>query len=199
MSLCCLVDLSGRVVLILLDYVSRVPLCSRLRSILEKQKEWEEIYTILSEFTGFTFKYLSVQPVFMTYGSLILGEMKKHLQTTAQSLKMTKCMWEDSTCSLATDQWFSSLRECRLIAFEFVPDNPRSLKHLCRLEIRKHMTIKRLCNTVIMDSFPPPIKNYLLYKEYEYDLISTNNLSFLVWYVLSQNITYMYCTLSFCE
>ncbi len=174
MSLCCLVDLSGRVVLILLDYVSRVPLCSRLRSILEKQKEWEEIYTILSEFTGFTFKYLSVQPVFMTYGSLILGQMKKLLQTTAQSLKMTKCMWEDSTCSLATDQWFSSLRECRLIAFEFVPDNPRSLKHLCRLEIRKHMTIKRLCNTVIMDYFPPPIKNYLLYKEYEYDLISTN-------------------------
>ncbi|KAF4095220.1 ankyrin repeat and SOCS box protein 15-like [Onychostoma macrolepis] len=93
MSLCCLVDLSGRVVLILLDYVSCVPLCSRLRSILEKQKEWEEIYTILN--------------------------------------------------------------------------NPRSLKHLCRLEIRKHLTIKRLCNTVIMDSFPPPIKNYLLYKEYD--------------------------------
>uniref|UniRef100_A0A672MC89 SOCS box domain-containing protein n=1 Tax=Sinocyclocheilus grahami TaxID=75366 RepID=A0A672MC89_SINGR len=98
MSPCCLVDLSGRAVLILLDYVSRVPLCSRLRSNLEKQKEWEEIYTILSEFTGFTFNYLS---------------------------------------------------------------------HLCRLEIRKHMTIKRLCNTVIMDPFPPPIKNYLLYKEYD--------------------------------
>ncbi|KAL1247638.1 hypothetical protein QQF64_023014, partial [Cirrhinus molitorella] len=47
MSLCCLVDLSGRVLLILLDYVSHVTLCSRLRSILEKQKEWEEIYTIL--------------------------------------------------------------------------------------------------------------------------------------------------------
>uniref|UniRef100_A0A671SYK7 Ankyrin repeat and SOCS box containing 15 n=1 Tax=Sinocyclocheilus anshuiensis TaxID=1608454 RepID=A0A671SYK7_9TELE len=93
MSLCCLVYLLGRVALILLDYVSRVPLCSCLRSNLEKQKEWEDIYTILN--------------------------------------------------------------------------NPRSLKHLCRLEIRKHMTIKRLCNTVIMDPFPPPIKNYLLYKEYD--------------------------------
>ncbi|XP_050955330.1 ankyrin repeat and SOCS box protein 15-like [Labeo rohita] len=93
MSLCCLVGLSGRVVLILLDYVSHVPLCSRLRSILEKQKEWEDIYTILN--------------------------------------------------------------------------NPRSLKHLCRLEIRKHMTVKRLCNTTIMNSFPPLIKNYLLYKEYD--------------------------------
>uniref|UniRef100_A0A673HRJ8 SOCS box domain-containing protein n=1 Tax=Sinocyclocheilus rhinocerous TaxID=307959 RepID=A0A673HRJ8_9TELE len=93
MSLCCLFDLLGRAVLILLDYVSRVPLCSRLRSNLEKQKEWEEIYTILN--------------------------------------------------------------------------NPRSQKHLCRLEIRKHMTIKRLCNTVIMDPFPPPIKNYLLYKKYD--------------------------------
>uniref|UniRef100_A0A8C2DXU9 Ankyrin repeat and SOCS box containing 15 n=1 Tax=Cyprinus carpio TaxID=7962 RepID=A0A8C2DXU9_CYPCA len=91
MSLCCLVGLSGRVVLILLDYVICVPLCSRLISILEKQKEWAEICTILS--------------------------------------------------------------------------NPRSLKHLCRLEIRKHITIKRLRNPIIMDCFPPLIKNYLLYKE----------------------------------
>ncbi|XP_043083645.1 ankyrin repeat and SOCS box protein 15-like isoform X2 [Puntigrus tetrazona] len=93
MSLYCLVDLSGRAVLILLNYVSRVPLCSRLRPILEKQEEWEEICTILN--------------------------------------------------------------------------NPRSLKHLCRLEIRKHMTIKRLYDNVTMDSFPPLIKNYLLYKEYD--------------------------------
>lgn len=68
-------------------------------------------------------------------------------------------------CCLATDRWFSSLRECRLIASEFVPGNPRSLKHLCRLEIRKHITIKRLRNPIIMDCFPPLIKNYLLYKE----------------------------------
>lgn len=33
-SLCCLVDLSGRVVLILLDYVNHVPICSHLRCIL---------------------------------------------------------------------------------------------------------------------------------------------------------------------
>ncbi|XP_067292689.1 ankyrin repeat and SOCS box protein 15-like [Pseudorasbora parva] len=93
LSLCCLVDLSGRVVLILLDYVNDVPICSHLRCILEKQKEWAEICTILN--------------------------------------------------------------------------NPRSLKHLCRLEIRKHMTVKRLRNTIIMDSFPPPIRNYLLYKEHD--------------------------------
>ncbi|XP_051740553.1 ankyrin repeat and SOCS box protein 15-like [Ctenopharyngodon idella] len=89
-SLCCLVHLSGRVVLILLDYVNHVPLCSHLRCILEKQKEWAEICTILN--------------------------------------------------------------------------NPRSLKHLCRLEIRKYMTVKKLRNIIIMDSFPPPIRNYLLYK-----------------------------------
>lgn len=65
MSLCCLVGLSGRVVLILLDYVICVPLCSRLISILEKQKEWAEICTILSEFTRFTFNHLSVQLVFL--------------------------------------------------------------------------------------------------------------------------------------
>ncbi|KAK7117753.1 hypothetical protein R3I94_023092 [Phoxinus phoxinus] len=95
-SLCCLVDLSGRVVLILLDYVNHVPICSHLRCILEKQKEWAEICTILN--------------------------------------------------------------------------NPRSLKHLCRLEIRKTLTVKRLRNTIIMDAFPPPIRNYLLYKEYELTL-----------------------------
>ncbi|XP_077067128.1 ankyrin repeat and SOCS box protein 15-like isoform X1 [Siphateles boraxobius] len=91
LSLCCLVDLSGQVVLILLDYVNHVHICSHLRCILEKQKEWAEICTILN--------------------------------------------------------------------------NPRSLKQLCRLEIRKTLTVKRLRNTIIMDSFPPPIRNYLLYKE----------------------------------
>ncbi|CAM4571738.1 unnamed protein product [Leuciscus chuanchicus] len=59
-SLCCLVDLSGRVVLILLDYVNHVPIFSHLRCILEKQKEWAEICTILSEFTGFAFNHLLV-------------------------------------------------------------------------------------------------------------------------------------------
>lgn len=42
--------LSGSVVRILLDYVSHVQICSKLRRILEKQKEWPEICEILSEF-----------------------------------------------------------------------------------------------------------------------------------------------------
>lgn len=105
---------------------------------------------------------------FLTYGNLILSQMKELLWTAARSPKMTKCMWED-TCYitfLATDRLLHSLQERRLIAFEFVPDNPRSLKHLCRLEIRKHMTVKKLFNIILMDSFPPMIRNYLLYKEY---------------------------------
>ncbi|AWP07922.1 putative ankyrin repeat and SOCS box protein 15 [Scophthalmus maximus] len=47
MSLCCLMHLSGSVVRILLDYVSHVHICSKLRLILEKQKEWAEICEIL--------------------------------------------------------------------------------------------------------------------------------------------------------
>ncbi|KAF3706116.1 Ankyrin repeat and SOCS box protein 15 [Channa argus] len=50
MSLCCLMDLSGRVVRVLLDYVSQVHICSKLRLILEKQKEWPDICEILCEF-----------------------------------------------------------------------------------------------------------------------------------------------------
>lgn len=151
-------------VLILLDYVNHVPLCSHLRSILEKQKEWEEICTILSEFTGFAFNHLFVRLVFLDIWNSHSGSSE---ETTVHSPKMNKCMREDSTCYitfLATDRWFSILRECRIIAFKFVPDNPRSLKHLCRLEIRRYMTVKRLRNIIIMDSFPPPIRNYLLYK-----------------------------------
>ncbi|KTG47683.1 hypothetical protein cypCar_00001850 [Cyprinus carpio] len=64
MSLCCLVGLSGRVVLILLDYVICVPLCSRLISILEKQKEWAEICTILSDL--FALQELSDYPAAFT-------------------------------------------------------------------------------------------------------------------------------------
>lgn len=50
MSLCCIMHLSGSVVRILLDYVGHVHICSKLRLILEKQKEWPEICEILSEF-----------------------------------------------------------------------------------------------------------------------------------------------------
>lgn len=52
MSLCCLMHLSGAVIRILLDYVSHVHICSKLRLILEKQREWTEICQILSEFVS---------------------------------------------------------------------------------------------------------------------------------------------------
>ncbi|XP_055365597.1 ankyrin repeat and SOCS box protein 15-like isoform X2 [Betta splendens] len=93
MSLCCLMHLSGSVVRILLDYVSHIQICSKLRLILEKQKEWPEICGILS--------------------------------------------------------------------------NPRSLRHLCRLEIRKRLTLKRLKNPEIMNShvFPPRLRSFILYQE----------------------------------
>ncbi|XP_071316354.1 ankyrin repeat and SOCS box protein 15-like isoform X2 [Trachinotus anak] len=93
MSLCCLMHLSGGVVLILLDYVNHVHICSELRLILEKQQEWPKICEILS--------------------------------------------------------------------------SPRSLKHLCRLEIRRRLTRKRLNNPEIMNShvFPPRLKSFILYQE----------------------------------
>ncbi|XP_039989464.1 ankyrin repeat and SOCS box protein 15-like [Xiphias gladius] len=93
MSLCCLVHLSGSVVRVLLDYVSHVHICSKLRLTLEKQEEWPEICEILS--------------------------------------------------------------------------SPRSLRHLCRLEIRRRLTLKRLSNPEIMNSpvFPPRLKSFILYQE----------------------------------
>ncbi|KAG7456049.1 hypothetical protein MATL_G00247610 [Megalops atlanticus] len=48
-SLSYLVHLSGSVVRILLDYVSHVPICSKLKLILEKQREWPEICDILGK------------------------------------------------------------------------------------------------------------------------------------------------------
>ncbi|KAM4573463.1 ankyrin repeat and SOCS box protein 15 isoform 1-T1 [Odontesthes bonariensis] len=93
MTLCCLKHLSGSVVRILLDYVSHVHICSKLRFILEKQREWPEICEIL--------------------------------------------------CS------------------------PRSLRHLCRLEIRKRVSMKKQINAKITNShiFPPRLKRFLLYEE----------------------------------
>ncbi|KAL0968082.1 hypothetical protein UPYG_G00262150 [Umbra pygmaea] len=93
MSLSCLMDLSGDVVRILLDYVSHVPVCSQLKYVLQKQKEWPDICDTLG--------------------------------------------------------------------------NPRSLKHMCRLEIRKRLTLKRLNDPIIMstDLFPPSLRNYLMYRE----------------------------------
>uniref|UniRef100_A0A3P8UPU0 Ankyrin repeat and SOCS box containing 15 n=1 Tax=Cynoglossus semilaevis TaxID=244447 RepID=A0A3P8UPU0_CYNSE len=93
MCLSCLLHLSGNVVRILLDYVGLVHVCSKLRLILERQREWPEIYEIL--------------------------------------------------------------------------DSPRSLRHLCRLEIRRRLTLKKLNNPEILNSlnFPPRLKSFILYKE----------------------------------
>ncbi|XP_076589621.1 dynein axonemal heavy chain 12-like [Chaetodon auriga] len=93
MNLCCVMHLSGSVVRILLDYVSHVHICSKLRLILEKQTEWPEICDILS--------------------------------------------------------------------------SPRSLGHLCRLEIRRRLTLKKLNKPEIMNSriFPPRLKSFILYQE----------------------------------
>ncbi|XP_048877825.1 ankyrin repeat and SOCS box protein 15 isoform X1 [Brienomyrus brachyistius] len=88
-------DVAGKVVRILVDYVSHVTLCSKLKLILEKQREWPEICDILG--------------------------------------------------------------------------NPRPLTHLCRLVIRRQVTLRRLCH---LDSsndvpFPPRVTDYLLYKEHD--------------------------------
>nr|XP_023682443.1 ankyrin repeat and SOCS box protein 15-like isoform X1 [Paramormyrops kingsleyae] len=97
-------DVAGKVVRILVDYVSHVTICSKLKLFLEKQREWPEICDILG--------------------------------------------------------------------------NPRSLKHLCRLQIREQMTMTRLCDPSIMNAapFPPRLKHYLLYNEYDlYSRISSSN------------------------
>ncbi|XP_073802739.1 ankyrin repeat and SOCS box protein 15b isoform X1 [Danio rerio] len=87
--------LAGRVVQILLDYVSQAHICSKLQRIMERQEEWPDICDILR--------------------------------------------------------------------------NPRSLKHQARLVIRRHMTLKRLNDPEFMSTvpFPPALKNFLLYKEYD--------------------------------
>uniref|UniRef100_A0A673C0E1 Ankyrin repeat and SOCS box containing 15b n=1 Tax=Sphaeramia orbicularis TaxID=375764 RepID=A0A673C0E1_9TELE len=92
-----LTHLVGRVVRMLLDYVSHVNICPNLRRILEKRPEWEEISDILS--------------------------------------------------------------------------SPRSLQHLCRLVIRSHICQKTLNNLQAMNNvpFPPRLKNYLTYREYDLD------------------------------
>ncbi len=47
--------------------------------------------------------------------------------------------------------------------------NPRSLKHQARLVIRRRMTLRRLNDPELMSTvpFPPALKNFLLYKEYD--------------------------------
>ncbi|XP_045894603.1 ankyrin repeat and SOCS box protein 15-like [Micropterus dolomieu] len=47
--------------------------------------------------------------------------------------------------------------------------SPRSLKHLCRLDIRRRLTLKKLNNPEIMNShvFPPRLKRFILYHEFD--------------------------------
>ncbi|KAM6091262.1 ankyrin repeat and SOCS box protein 15 isoform 2-T7 [Theristicus caerulescens] len=87
--------LAGKVVRVFIDYMDYVPLCTKIKFVLETQKEWTEIRQIL--------------------------------------------------------------------------DNPRPLKHLCRLKIRKLLGLKRLQKLSSMKKFPlpPVLKNYILYKEYD--------------------------------
>ncbi|CAJ0933355.1 unnamed protein product [Ranitomeya imitator] len=87
--------LIGKIIRVLVDYMDYVPICSKLKSILEVQNEWEEIQEIIG--------------------------------------------------------------------------NPRQLKHLCRLKLRKLFGLERLQNlsSVKRVPVPPLLKSYLLYKEYD--------------------------------
>nr|XP_003221372.1 PREDICTED: ankyrin repeat and SOCS box protein 15 isoform X2 [Anolis carolinensis] len=87
--------LVGRIVRIFIDYMDYVPLCTKLKFVLESQKEWEEIQQIL--------------------------------------------------------------------------ENPRPLKHLCRLKIRKYMGLESTQKALSMKKLPlpPVLKAYILYKEYD--------------------------------
>ncbi|XP_043831686.1 ankyrin repeat and SOCS box protein 14 isoform X1 [Dromiciops gliroides] len=87
--------LSGKVIQVMLDYVDRVQICSKLRTVLQQQASWSEINSVLT--------------------------------------------------------------------------NPRSLKHLCRLKIRKCMGRLRLRCPVFMSFLPLPnrLKEYVLFREYD--------------------------------
>ncbi|XP_075456010.1 ankyrin repeat and SOCS box protein 15 isoform X2 [Ascaphus truei] len=87
--------LVGKVIRILVDYMDFVPLCPKLKEVLEVQKEWPDIQEII--------------------------------------------------------------------------ENPRPLKHLCRLKIRKLVGLERLQKPPSMRKLPLPplLKSYLLYKEYD--------------------------------
>uniref|UniRef100_W5N6Y3 Ankyrin repeat and SOCS box containing 14 n=1 Tax=Lepisosteus oculatus TaxID=7918 RepID=W5N6Y3_LEPOC len=87
--------ISGQVVRIMLDYVDHVKFCSKLKSALMEQKQWQEI--------------------------------------------------------------------CQ------IQENPRCLKHLCRLQIRQCLGRLRLRAPVFMSFLPLPsrLKDYVLYREYD--------------------------------
>ncbi|XP_073429509.1 ankyrin repeat and SOCS box protein 15 [Dendrobates tinctorius] len=87
--------LVGKVIRVLVDYMDFVPICTKLKSVLEVQNEWKEIQEIIG--------------------------------------------------------------------------NPRQLKHLCRLKLRKLFGLERLqkLSSVKRVPVPPLLKSYLLYKEYD--------------------------------
>lgn len=87
--------LVGGIVRILIDYMDYVPLCAKLKSVLEVQREWPEIRQII--------------------------------------------------------------------------ENPCSLKHLCRLKIRRVMGLQRLCQPASIQMLPLPaaMRRYLLFKEFD--------------------------------
>ncbi|XP_075061391.1 ankyrin repeat and SOCS box protein 15 [Mixophyes fleayi] len=87
--------LVGKVIRILVDYMDYVPVCTKLKAILEEQKEWTEIQEIIG--------------------------------------------------------------------------NPRPLKHLCRLKLRKLVGLEKLQSLSSIKRFPLPplLKSFLTYKEYD--------------------------------
>lgn len=106
-----LVNLVGRVVSILLEYVGQVSLCGKLTKVLEKHREWPHIHTTTREF--------SVQ------------------------------VQSESFLSL----WY------KLVFCD--AGNPRSLSHLSRVVIRKHLN----CSNVPSVHLPNRLKNYLLFTD----------------------------------
>lgn len=107
---------------ILLDYVGHVSLCTKLRLILERQKEWPVITEILGERVRLPEK---------------VSQGGTHAVLAAKRAALT--------------------------------GNPRPLKHLCRLVIRKQVTLRRLSDPHVIDSAPLPhrITDYLLYREHD--------------------------------
>ncbi|XP_063786068.1 ankyrin repeat and SOCS box protein 15-like [Pseudophryne corroboree] len=87
--------LVGKVIRVLVDYMDYVPICTKLKAVLEVQKEWTEIQEIIG--------------------------------------------------------------------------NPRPLKHLCRLKLRKLLGLERLQSLSSIKRFPLPplLKSFLMYKEYD--------------------------------
>lgn len=97
-----LMNLVGRVVSVLLEYVGQVSLCGKLRKLLEKHKEWPHSPSVMR----------SLSPGYKP------------------------------SCSVC-------------------PGNPRSLAHLSRVVIRKHLS----CSGLMSVHLPNRLRDYLLFKD----------------------------------